>query len=108
MEEETPKKRDLTFWADYVSKQNGNSFFLPEKFKSEYDELEKKRKELNDLLLEVGRAKLKFNVAQDKLILNIREDQDERGNTDNWSKDIGFHEQSAKDGFVIVNLIEAR
>jgi len=92
-------------WNQAVADSNGSRVFLPDAFVARAEELQKMRKEFNELISQVAEKELRLRTFGDVLMFDVREHLAGAG-MPTWTKDIGFEESAIKDGKFVVNLRE--
>ncbi len=99
----TPQEK----WAEYVERSSGTALFLPEKFIETAKEIEKKRKEFNDLLQKVV-AEKEVDLQMDTQIFfhNLRKYFKETGNDSIFYKEIGWNQDAVNEGIFVINIID--
>ncbi len=93
-------------WDEVIKKSGGRSIILPDKFKKAADEMEVKRREVNEGLVKCAERELKFNKLVQDLFLELRIYYAQNGLPDVWVKDMGFNADALKEGVFILNMFD--
>lgn len=91
-------------WAQKVEGSNGTMVNVPESFKDETVEFQKKSKEYQQKARDFDRFTAEFDVYAKGFWLEMRKAVEATGNETVWNHNIGFNQQAQADGITIVNL----
>src|SRR3990167_1036329 len=102
------EKTPLQFWTEYVEQSRGTAYFIPDAYKDEAKQIEKQKKEFNDLLNKtIAEKEVDLQIATQNLFHKIRKHIKANGQEDVFSKDIGWNKDGLEQGFLVINIIQA-
>lgn len=105
MDEKT--KTPLQLWTEQVEQSRGILAFLPDQFKEEAAEIERGRKEFNELLnTEIAEKEIDLQVATQTLFHKVRKYWKEAGKKNIFSRDIGWNKDALNEGIYVINVID--
>lgn len=96
---EAPAKRS---WEEIVKNSNGNMIFVPERFEKDFDEIEKKRKNLNEKIREMAELEITFNMFTQNVLFEIRREM-AANDPSVWTKDLGMNMDALREGKYVLN-----
>lgn len=97
---------DKIDWKKKVAESNGEMIFLPDSFTGAAEDIEKSRKEFNEMILKVAEKEIALNMATQTMFYDLRKHLAKNGVSDVWTKQLGFNAQALKEGKFVVNVLE--
>lgn len=98
----------LKFWQERIEQSNGQSLFVPDQFKEEYDRLNAIREEIKEENLKLTAKAARMNNGWQNWWLSIQEYLEKNGVPDVWVKDLGEDESALNEGLAVVNITKSQ
>lgn len=91
-------------WKKRVDESKGAAFYVPDALMEESKKLEEMRKVFNQKCQDLAEDEVRLRVAQENLLLKIREARFKGGDKDAFVKNIGYITDALEDGLHIVHM----
>lgn len=99
-------KENVEKWLKQAQESNGNLVIVDIKFNEKCAQLEKERREFNELVAQISKREILLKNAQYQLLAEVRADLEEKGDKNVWAKDIGFVTEALEEDVYVVHLVK--